>query len=69
MQHFKTVCLVYFIEKDYRIEWLKIGEKLSIRDVPIFCEKRKQVFDILPVKLFKVPQHNTDMKNFLKTSY
>ena len=68
MQHFKTVCLVYFIEKDYRIGWLKIGEKLSIHDIPIFCEKREQVFDILPVKLFKVPQHNTVMTNFLKTS-
>ena len=68
MQHFNTVCLVYFFEKDCRIEWLKIGQKLGMYDIPIFCKKMKQVFDILPVKLFKVPQHNPDMKKFLKTS-
>ena len=68
MQHFKTVCLVYFIEKDYMIKWHKIGEKLRMYSMYQYSVKMKQVFYILPVKLCKIPQHNTDMKKLLKTS-
>ena len=51
MQQFDTVRLVYFIEKYYRIKWLKIGEKLGMYLMYQYSVKMEQIFDILPVKL------------------